>query len=213
MNFITRYINRIKLYNKLKTNHGLFNISSNTNCISKSSSKIIINKGNFNFGFPISKNAIFPAYNNPLIKLSENSTIIINGNVYFGEGCSIIVGKNATLTFEGENNFAHNTNILCNNQVVFGYKSSSSWNCYFIDWDGHEYLRDKPNSQACFNKSLIIGQQVGIQMNVVIPKGISIGNNSIIGANTVLRENVKENSLAFTKNELIQKEGYKSGII
>jgi acetyltransferase-like isoleucine patch superfamily enzyme len=38
-------------------------------------------------------------------------------------------------------------------------------------------------------------------MNVVIPAGAFIGNNSIVSANTVVRKDIPENTLVYSANE------------
>jgi acetyltransferase-like isoleucine patch superfamily enzyme len=57
-----------------------------------------------------------------------------------------------------------------------------------------------------------VGEAVGIQMNVVIPRGVTVGKNSIISANTVLRQNIPENCLAYSESELRIKHGFQSGL-
>ncbi len=44
-------------------------------------------------------------------------------------------------------------------------------------------------------------------MGVTIPRGVSVGDNSIISANTVLRNDVPENCLAYQKLGLELRDG------
>jgi acetyltransferase-like isoleucine patch superfamily enzyme len=49
-------------------------------------------------------------------------------------------------------------------------------------------------------------------MNVVVPSGVTIGDNSVVAANTVLRRDVPPNSLVYQNPELIVRSGYTTGL-
>lgn len=173
--------------------------------------KISVENGVFQFGYSLNNQASFPSYGCSGIKMGANSKITIKGDVFIGPGSMILVREGGQLVLEGNNCIAHNALIYCGKEIVFGKNSSASWNCTFMDWDGHQY--QKLGAEFHYAPSpLNIGANVGIQMNVTIPKGIQIGENSIIAANSVLRENVPSNSLAYTNNELRIKNGYSSGL-
>ncbi len=74
--------------------------------------------------------------------------------------------------------------IRLGNNVLIGA------NTIIIDGDGHN---DRNNSHA---KAIIIHDNVWIGANCTILKGIEIGKNSIIGANSVVTKNIPENVIA-----------------
>jgi acetyltransferase-like isoleucine patch superfamily enzyme len=205
------FLSRIFYYRNITENNGYSNISWSTKLNFQKTSKIDCENGLFQFGHPLSFETQFLTQNGSMINLGKNSKIIIKGNVYIAPGSSIFVHDNATLIFEGENVLAHNTKIHCYKKIKFGVGTSCSWNCSFMDWDGHEFIRldGKKND---FYRPLIFGEYVGIQMNVICPKGIIVGDNSIISAGTVLRQDVPSNSLAFSNQELKVKYGYQSAL-
>ena len=51
-----------------------------------------------------------------------------------------------------------------------------------------------------------IGNNVWIGANVIILRGVTIGDNSVIAAGTIVRENVRENVIYHSKIENSQKE-------
>jgi len=206
------WLNKIKLIKNSILNNGNIVISSNAELRINNTSKIEISSGFFKFGYPLDVNSPFPSYKNSLIKMGENSKLIIRGNVSISQGSSIVICDNGVLEFDGNNIFAHNTFIYCYSSIKFGKAVSSSWNCTFMDWDGHLFEReDKINKQ--FYRPLVLKDGVGIQMNVVIPRGVEVGENSILSANTVLRKDIEPNTLVYSVAELRMKNGIKSGLI
>jgi len=205
-------INRIKLVKNSSINNGNIVIASNAKLRVSNTSKIEINDGFFKFGYPLDINSPFPSYKNSLIKMGKNSKLIIKGNVSVSHGSSIVICDNGVLEFDGNNIFAHNTFIYCYKNIKFGKFVSSSWNCTFMDWDGHLFEReDKINKN--FYRPLVLKAGVGIQMNVVIPRGVEVGENSVLSANTVLRSDIAPNTLVYSIAELRMKNGIKSGLI
>ncbi len=88
---------------------------------------------------------------------------------------------------------------------------SLSWNVTLIDDDGHFYYSSSGRKIKKIYRPMIVKKNAGIQMNVVVPKGIIIGENSIVAANCVLRSDVPDNSLVYQKNETVVKAGFTTG--
>lgn len=175
---------------------------NNVEVLSTKTSKIKIN-GKLLIGIPLT--GLQPGFShksNTVLSLGENSTLVINGDVHIAPGCTIRVGENGTLEFDGKNVIAHDTTIIATKRIVFGKNTSTSWNCSLIDDDGHSFYRNDGRKIKRIRKPLIIGDNVGIQMNVVIPSGGKIGSNSIISANTVIRSDVPNDTLIYSTNEL-----------
>ena len=80
-----------------------------------------------------------------------------------------------------------------------------------MDYDGHKFIR-LDGQDKDYYKPLVVGKNVGIQMNVIIPKGVTVGDYSIISAGTILRQDVQDNCLAYSNPELRMKHGYQSGL-
>ncbi len=200
---------RYSLIKKANLDNSIINISSATKVYSTNTSSISIVNGVFQFGYSFGTD--YPSEQGALIKLGQNSKIIVRGKVLIGPGSSIVVHDNGTLVFEGENAIAHNNKIYCHTNITFGSGTCTSWNCSFMDFDGHHFNRlDGQNKD--YQKPLIIGRKVGIQQNVIIPKGVSVGDHSIISAGTILRQDIPENCLVHSNSEIRIKHGYQSGL-
>ena len=95
--------------------------------------------------------------------------------------------------------------------MSIGSGTSISWNFSAIDWDSHHFYDCSGQKIERSINPLIIGDNVAIQPNVFIPKGLSIGDNAVIGSNTVLRSDVPPNCLAYSDHKLKVKDNVTSG--
>lgn len=114
-------------------------------------------------------------FNGQGIKLYGSGEIIIGENTYLGsfstiqsvEGKIVRIGKSCRLS--------HNVRIYTENKKAD--QNFSDNNLEVKKGDVH------------------IGDYVWIGLNCVILEGVTIGNNSVVGANSVVSENIPENSI------------------
>jgi acetyltransferase-like isoleucine patch superfamily enzyme len=160
-------------------------------------------KGRLFLGFPVTGSISDFAHNcNTVVSMGKNASLVVNGDVHIGPGCTIRIADDAVLELGGKNMIAHNTTIIASKKISIGEGSAISWGVNLIDDDHHSFYTTDGKKLKRIRKTLVIGSNVGIQMNVTIPSGGVIGSNSIIAANTVIRKNVPENSLVYSVNEL-----------
>ena len=105
---------------------------------------------------------------------TSKSKIAIGDNTAINNSFSIVSFSNIT--------------IKCN--VVIGF------NCSIIDSDGHDLNSTKRKSLDIISKPVTIENNVFIGDNVTILKGVTIGENSIIGACSVVTKNIPSNVIA-----------------
>jgi acetyltransferase-like isoleucine patch superfamily enzyme len=104
------------------------------------------------------------------------------------EDSKIIFGNNVGIT--GSLIIAASKIEICNNVLIGA-------NCTFIDTDFHP-----PDPNARFqndimpSRPIMIEDNVFIGFNCIILKGVTIGKNSIIGANSVVINNIPKNVIA-----------------
>jgi len=87
---------------------------------------------------------------------------------------------------------AARTKITIGNNVLIGS------NCTIIDNDFHHpnFRNREPGHDNIPAKPIIIEDNVFIGLNSVILKGVRIGKNSVIGANSVVFNDIPEDSIA-----------------
>ena len=82
------------------------------------------------------------------------------------------------------------TSIVSNNSVTIGNYALIGANCQIGDRDGHG------NRYQSSSQPIIIGDYVLLGMNVTVLKGVTIGEHSIIGANSVVTNDIPANCIA-----------------
>lgn len=96
----------------------------------------------------------------------------------------------------GENFYSnHNLVILDGAKVTFGDNVFIGPNCGFYT-AGHPENIQQRNEGLEYVRSISVGNNVWIGGNVVVVPGVSIGDNSIIGAGSVVTKNIPSNVVA-----------------
>ncbi len=94
-------------------------------------------------------------------------------------------------------NFYMNVNcvILDEAKVTFGNNVFIAPNCAFYT-AGHPFDVDQRNRGLEYAKPITVGNNVWIGGNVVVVPGVTIGDNCVIGAGSVVTKDIPANSLA-----------------
>lgn len=136
-----------------------------------------------------------------LVRL-EGSSIIIGENVSFvsssfinhiglNRKCSVTTEtKDAVLTI-GNNCGFSSTSICCFQNITIGNNVRVGANSVIMDSDFHN-----DDSRVGRANSICIDDNVWIGANVVVMKGVHIGENCIIGMNSIVTKDIPANSVA-----------------
>lgn len=156
-------------------------------------------------GVKLGKGVLFNG--NPRIRRFYNSKI------YFGDGCqfnssknSIIVGlhqpcsfvtmvKGAEIIF-GRNSGASGLSIVAYEKIIIGNDVLIGANCSIVDNDFHHQELQKREEDVVPSRPVIIEDNVFIGFHCFILKGVTIGKNAVIGANSVVTNNIPANAIA-----------------
>ena len=96
----------------------------------------------------------------------------------------------------GENFYSnHNLIILDANKVIFGDNVFIAPNCGFYT-AGHPLDYKERNQGLEYAKPIKVGNNVWFGANVSILPGVTIGNNVVIGAGSIVNKDIPDNSLA-----------------
>lgn len=98
------------------------------------------------------------------------------------EGCILSIGNGCG--FSG-------VSIWCFKQITIGNNVRVGANCLIMDGDAH--FEDPRTSPA---KPIVIEDNVFIGANCVIRKGVTIGENAVIGMNSVVTKDIPANCVA-----------------
>lgn len=212
MGFLTRLLARLRAFQRIEltgANAGV-QFSSRVEFRTEPSSKIKVSSGTLTVGYPLEDGKTFATADRTVITLGVNSTLRVEGDVIIAPGATIRIENGAEVTFSGRNVFAHNLTIICKKKICFAEGAEVSWNVTFIDDDGHTMENASGRAIRAFYKPMLIGANVGIQMNTLFPRGVTIGENSIIASGTTVRKDVPANCLAMSDANLKIKAGIRT---
>ncbi len=129
------------------------------------------------------------------IKRRRPTTRIVTGRgVRIASGCFIDVG--GLLSIGTRAVIGPNTRIMSSTEVRIGARCMISWNCSIFDSIGHR-LWLEGTGEAEIEAPITIGDDVWIGPYSIIMKGVTIGNNSVVGAGSVVRQQIPPNSLVY----------------
>lgn len=151
---------------------------------------------------------------NNLLKsyILENSKIVI-------ENKGILIFKTAPLCREnvkfnvsgflkiGKNTFINkDSSINVRGKIEIGDNCLLGENVKIYDHDHIFYLDDRIIENKKFTiEDIKIGNNVWIGSNVTILKGVSIGDNCVIAASSVITKDIEKNKIVYSKQNLVKK--------
>lgn len=131
-----------------------------------------------------------------IMKGSNNTlTIAKNCNLrgvhieIIGNGCSVVIGENCVI---GEGCYLSAREK--NTQLQLADHCMLSRNVKLMTSDGHDILRD--GERINYAKDIKIGSSVWLADNVTVLKGVTVGNESIVGINSTLTHAIASNEVA-----------------
>lgn len=152
-----------------------------------------------------------------LVRRARGSTIILGKNVEIRNGTwANVIGINhktclATRTKKaeiiiGDNVGISGSSIVAAESVRIGDNVLIGANCMIIDNDFHQLSSEgrRYSKTDIGIEPVLIGNNVFIGANTIILKGTFIGDNAVIGAGSVVRGKIPENSIAFGNPVLVK---------
>lgn len=146
----------------------------------------------------------------PIIDITSGCTISIGKNFKMNNGsianrigrqqrCFFVLDHNSKLTI-GNNVGLSSTAIICHHQITIGNNVRTGGNTVIYDTDFHSLNAEhrqqfKEDATQVSRKSVCIGDDVFIGAHTTILKGVTIGNNAIIGACSLITRDIPQNQV------------------
>jgi len=134
--------------------------------------------------------------------MKENSKLLVLGKFYIYTGCKVVLRENSELIL-GNGSFINvDSKIYCKEKIEIGENTFIGEEVIIRDTDEHSIIRKTYNNTL----PIKIGNHVWIGMRSMILKGVTIGDNSIIAAGSVVTKDVPNNCLVAGNPAKIIKE-------
>jgi acetyltransferase-like isoleucine patch superfamily enzyme len=114
-------------------------------------------------------------------------------------GVKILADGNNSEIHIGDNTRIHGTCLHAKSKIIIGKNCLIAANCQIIDNNGHNLSMDNPINRiesVDLPKDIFIKDNVWIAANCIILKGVTIGEGSVIGANSVVNKDIPPFSIA-----------------
>jgi acetyltransferase-like isoleucine patch superfamily enzyme len=132
--------------------------------------------------------------NSAYIKLPENATCRIEGRVKLGPGVRVILDPGANFIIGNNSYITASSVVYCANSISIGSDCAIAWGTTILDTDFHSIIYEE-GKQNSITMPIKIGNKVWIGCNCTILKGVTIGDNCVIAANSLVNRDVPPNSL------------------
>ena len=133
----------------------------------------------------------------------SSSVVTLKKNVSFRNFCHVRSGMDSKLTI-GENVFFNNgCSITCLSEITIGNDCQFGENVKFYDHN-HQYSKSNKliNLQGYTFGSIRIGNNCWFGSDVIVLKGVEIGDNVVIGAGCILYKSIPAGSIIVNKQNL-----------
>ena len=132
-------------------------------------------------------------------KISIGSCCQNRGKVWFiCDGGSLSIGAHCF--------FNINSSITCVESITIGNNCKFGNNLVIVDHD-HNYKRKDESEPEFVRSPITIGDNTWIGADVVILRGTKIGNNCVIGAGSVVKGEISNDSVVIQKNRKMYMQG------
>ena len=124
------------------------------------------------------------------LQMDKWTTLEVNGNFAMNENTNIWITHSGQLILNG-GFINEGVTITCAKRVTIGKNAHIAREAVIRDYDGH-YIEKTTYRTA---KPVSIGDNVWIGYRAMILKGVTVGNNSVVAANSVVTKDVPPNCI------------------
>jgi acetyltransferase-like isoleucine patch superfamily enzyme len=154
------------------------------------------------------------------LRSRKRKAVVIGKHVSCYAGCSFAVGENGRCTI-GDFTLLNGALIMAEDKIAIGSYCLISWNVGIADSDFHPldpaqrlidaqalapFFKDRPARPKLKTAPVRIADNVWIGMNAVILKGVTIGENSVVAAGSVVTKSVSPNTVVAGNPAVVVRE-------
>ncbi len=143
------------------------------------------------------------------MKNHASRALVMGDHVSCYSGCSFAIGENGICEV-GDFTLLNGAIVMAEERIEIGSYCMISWNVGIADSDFHPlepaqrlidaralapFYKDRPPRPPLRTAPVIIADNVWIGMNATILKGVSIGENSVVAAGSVVTKSIPPNTV------------------
>lgn len=140
-------------------------------------------------GLTLSANRFGKNGRTSILRMDENSELIVNGSFNFMYGADIILFENAKMQLGAGSFINSDCKIRCHKLIEIGEGCSISHDFTVMDSNAHYLNEDRGTAPVK------IGNNVWIGTRVTILSGVTVGDGAVIAAGAVVSKDVPAGSL------------------
>jgi acetyltransferase-like isoleucine patch superfamily enzyme len=141
-----------------------------------------------------------PRNNTTVISAASEAIVTLNG-AKIGRGVILSTGSSAQLNIGSHSYITDGTRIAAQNSIAIGKNCAISWGVTILDDDGHGF------GPPPYSAPIVIEDNVWIGCHVIILKGVTIGEGSVVAAGSVVNKSCPPHSLLAGVPARIVREG------
>ena len=134
----------------------------------------------------------------------RNGGLITIGNYNQNRGRTWLICDGGDLNIGSHCFFNTNSSITCMSSITIGDNCKFGNNLVIVDHD-HNYRRKDESEPEFISTPVSIGDNTWVGANVVILRGTKIGKNCVIGAGSVVKGIISDNSILIKKYHYTEK--------
>jgi acetyltransferase-like isoleucine patch superfamily enzyme len=150
----------------------------------------------------------------------DSGALVLGRHVSVYAGCSFSVGVNGRVSV-GDFTLLNGALVMAEDRIDIGSHCLISWNVGMADSDFHPlepaqrlidaqalapFLQDRPPRPKLKTAPVKICDNVWIGMNAVILKGVTVGENSVVAAGSVVTKSVPPNTVVAGNPAVVVKQ-------
>jgi acetyltransferase-like isoleucine patch superfamily enzyme len=154
------------------------------------------------------------------LRNKKPGAVVVGKHVSCYAGCSFALGENGRCTI-GDFTLLNGALLMAEDKIDIGSHCLVSWNVGIADSDFHPlepaqrlvdaqalapFFKDRPSRPKLESAAVKICDNVWIGMNAVILKGVTIGENSVVAAGSVVTKSVAPNAVVAGNPAVVVKQ-------
>lgn len=140
---------------------------------------------------------------NVSIEIEKGAKVKLGEKIRAHSGCKFKIRKNGILGIGNNVSFNYNCMIFCREKIIIEDGVEFGPNVLIYDHD-HDYKAEGGIKEGKYLISSVeIGENSWIGANTIILRGAKIGKNCVIGAGSIVKNNIDDNNILIQKKENI----------